>query len=231
LIRPSARYTYTRISHDESTPHQFYTGFYRSLEYRLYFRNILRRAELDLIPRWGQILELAYKHSPAGGTKIGSLKAIQSYLYLPGLQRNQGIRIYNGYQLKNTDLDISFSDVVRFPRGIQRISNTHLYSLGVDYFMPLCYPDLSVGKLYYLKRMRASLFYDLSHLTGKNYNDEGSVLSTYKKYLTSIGLDFTADGHFLRLPAPVSVGLRSMYLPDFSELRFEFLFSIQFDAI
>ena len=231
LIQPSVLYSYTRISHDETTPQQFYSGFYHSLEYRLYFQNVLRRAELDLIPRWGQAVDFALKHSPGGGTKIGTLRAAQSYLYFPGLLRNQGIRIYNGYQLKNTDFDISFSDVVRFPRGIQKISNTHLYSFAADYYMPLWYPDYSIGKLYYFKRLRASVFYDFSSLQGNTYNDDGSVYSIYKKYLTSIGTELTADGHFLRLPAPVSLGIRSMYLPDFREFRFEFLFSISFDSI
>ena len=231
LIQPSVLYSYTRISHDESTPNQFYSGFYRSFEYHLYFQNVLRSAELDLIPRWGQVVDFALKQSPGGGTKIGTLKAAQSYLYFPGLFRNQGIRIYNGYQQKETNFDISFSDVVRFPRGIQKISNTHLYTFAADYYMPLWYPDCSVGKLYYFKRLRASVFYDFSSLQGNNYNDDGSIYSIYKKYLTSIGTEITADGHFLRLPAPVSLGLRSMYLPDFKEFRFEFLLSVSFDSI
>ncbi|WP_163711859.1 TolB family protein [Mangrovibacterium lignilyticum] len=231
LIRPEIRYNFTQISHDQTTPDEFYQGFYHAVNYRLYFQNVLRSAELDIIPRLAQVVDVAYKHSPNGGTGIGDLKALQTYLYFPGIWRNQGIRIYNGFQKKNTDLDISFSDVVRFPRGIQRISNTDLYTLGADYVMPLWYPDLSLSRLFFLKRLRTSLFYDFSSLKGYTYNEDGSVHSIYKKYLTSVGLELTGDGHFLRLPAPVSLGLRSIYLPDFEEFRFEVLFSISFDAI
>lgn len=231
LIQPSLEYSYKQIRHDDSTPSQFYEGFYHSMSYRFYAQNLLRYSELDLQPRWGQTMELVYKNSPQGGTKIGDLKAIQSYLYFPGLAKNQGLRIYNGFQQKATDQSIYFSDVIRFPRGIQRISNTELYTFSADYVSPLCYPDWSLSRLLYLKRLRASLFYDFSSLKGETYNSEGDVYSIYKKYLTSFGVELTADGHFLRLPAPVSLGLRSMYLLDFDQFRFEMLLSIDFGAI
>lgn len=231
LVQPSAEYSYKQIRHNASTPHQFYEGYYQSMSYRVYGQNILRYSELDLQPKWGQTLELVYKNSPGGGTEIDDLKALQSYLYFPGLVRNQGIRIYNGFQKKETDEPIFFSDVVRFPRGIQRISNTQLYTFSADYVSPLCYPDWSLSRLFYLKRIRASLFYDFSSLTGETYNQDGSVYSIYEKYLTSIGIELTGDGHFLRLPAPVSLGLRSMFLPDFNEFRFEMLLSVDFGAI
>ena len=231
LIQPELKYSYKNIIHDDSTPEQFYAGFYHSLSYRIYMQNVLRRSELDLLPKWGQAIELVYKQSPSGGTAIGDLKAIQTYLYFPGFYRNQGIRLYNGYQRKETDKDISFADVVRFPRGIQRIGNTDLYTFTADYMMPVCYPDMSISRFFYLKRLRASLFYDFTSLKGNTYNEDGSIHSIYEKYLTSFGLEVTGDGHLLRLPSPVSVGFRSIYLPDFSELRFELLLSVSFSSI
>ncbi|WP_372772321.1 TolB family protein [Mangrovibacterium sp.] len=231
LIQPQIEYGYTRVSHSSTTPDQFYSGFYHALSYRLYLQNVLRQSEFDLLPKWGQIVELTYKNSPSGGTQIGDLKALQTYLYFPGFAGNQGIRIYNGLQKKHTDLDISFSDVVRFPRGIQQLSNTDLYTFGADYMFPLAYPDLNLGRLFFMKRLRTSLFYDFSSLKGNVYNEDGTVYSIYEKYLTSTGIELKADGHILRTAAPVSVGLRSMYLPDTKKFSFEFLFTISFDAI
>jgi hypothetical protein len=231
FLQPEIEYAYTKLSHDATTPDEFYSGFYHGITYELYFQNMLRQSELDLLPRWGQAIDLVLKQNPSGGTSIGNLKAVQTYLYFPGIMKNQAIRIYNGYQEKVTDKTLSFSDVVRFPRGIQRFGNTRLYTLTADYMFPLAYPDFSIGRFVYLKRLRASLFYDFSSLKGNTYNDDGSVHSVYEKYLSSIGAEFRGDGYFLRLPAPVSLGLRSMYLPDFKEVRFELLFSISFSDI
>lgn len=231
FLQPEIEYAYTELSHNGTTPDQFYSGFYHGISYELYFQNMLRRSELDLLPRWGQAFDFVFKQNPSGGTEMGNLKAVQTYLYFPGLLRNQAIRIYNGYQEKNTDKTISFSDVVRFPRGIQRINNNKLYTFTADYMFPLAYPDFSLGRFFYLKRLRASLFYDFTSLEGKTYNNDETVHSIYQKYLTSVGAEIMGDGHFLRLPAPVSVGLRSIYLPDFKETRFEILFSVSFDSI
>lgn len=231
FLQPQIEYARTQLSHDATTPDEFYHGFYHGITYQLYFQNVLRRAELDVAPRWGQAVDFVFKQNPTGGTKVGDLKAVQTYLYFPGILKNQAIRIYNGYQEKLTDKSLSFSDVVRFPRGIQRISNTRLYTFTADYMLPLAYPDFSFGRFFYLKRLRASLFYDFSSLKGKTYNEDNSVHSIYEKYLSSFGVEMTGDGHFLRLPAPLSIGIRSIYLPDFREMRFELLFSISFDSI
>ncbi|PTN09335.1 hypothetical protein [Mangrovibacterium marinum] len=232
FIQPKIEYSRRKVSHDSSTPDEFFSGYYHGISYHLYLQNTIRQAELDLQPRWGQAVELVFKQNPSGGVEIANLKAFQSYLYFPGFRRNQALRIYNGYQQKNSGQSSDlFSNVVRFPRGIQQIKHSELYTFSADYRFPLAYPDFSLGQFVYLKRLRASLFYDFSSLQRKNYNDDGSLHSIYKKYLTSVGLEIMGDGHFLRLPAPVSVGLRSMYLPDFKETRFELMLSVQFSGI
>ena len=231
IFQPEAEYSYHRVIHNQTTPEQLYQGYYHSLTYRLYFQNMMRRAELDLQPDWGQIFEFTYRHSPAGGTKIGDLRALQSYLYFPGFYKNQGLRIYNGYQKKNNQEDVAFSDVVRYPRGFNRYRHDQLYSFGIDYVAPLLYPDLSLGKFFFMKRLRSSLFYDFAHLTGSIYGDDGAVQGDYSINLKSFGLELTADGHFLRLTVPVSIGVRSIYMPDFSEFRTEFLLSVSFGSL
>ncbi len=230
LFQPEIEYSYNRISHDNTTPSNFYKGYYHSLSYRLYFQNMIRKAELDVVPDWGQAFDLIFRHDPGGGTSIGSLKAAESYLYFPGLYRNQAIRLYNGFQVKNTDESLNFSDVVNFPRGISHYQNKQLYSFAADYIMPLGYPDLSLGKFFYLKRLRSSLFYDFSNIRANIYKDN-TVVGSYSGNLSSTGIELTGDGYFLRfLSAPISVGTRGIYLPDSKEFRFEFLFSVSFDS-
>lgn len=229
-LRPTASYNFYQIDHTANTPSEFFEGHYHSAEFQLNAQNILRRSELDLQPKWGQMIQFDFKKGLAGDLDIGNLAAVQSVLYFPGFYKNHGIRLYNGYEQKDTDRDLAFSGVVRFPRGISRISYTNLYTFGGDYVMPLWYPDLSIWRLFYMTRLRASFFYDFSSFKGETYNQDGSVYSIYEKYLSSIGTEVRVDGHVLRLIAPATFGIRSMYLPDFKEVRFEFLLSISIDA-
>ena len=231
ILQPEIRYSYTKLSHNTTTPNGLSLGYYHSMLYRIYFHNRIRQSELDIIPKWGQVIDLLYQNSPTGGLDVGDLKALQSYLYFPGMLHNHGIKIYNGYQTKSTDADISFSDAIKYPRGYNSSPSNEMYSFSIDYVLPVGYPDLSLGKIFYLKRLRTSLFYDYADQNGVIYNGSGSAGLSYSRKLNSFGAELTGDGHFLRIVAPVSVGIRGAYLPDYQEFNFEFLFSINFDSI
>ncbi len=231
FLQPEAEYNYEKIMQKDATPDEIFDGYYHSMSYRLFFRNMIRKAELDIVPDWGQTLDLYYQHSPGGGTRISDLKAAETMLYFPGILKNHGIRFYNGYQRKGTTEIYTFSDVIRFPRGFGRVRNHKLYAFGADYMMPLCYPDLSLGRLVFLKRLRTSLFYDFSEYESILYDKNGAKMGIIKGQLKSLGTEVLADGHFLRLAAPVSAGLRGIYRPDFKDFRFEFLLSVSFDLM
>jgi len=231
ILQPEVEYNYEKIIHDHTTPDRFYEGYYHSLSYRLLIQNRIRQAELDILPDWGQTLDLLFRHSPGGGTPISNLKAAEAYLYFPGFAPNHGIRFYNGYQVKGIGERLTFSDAVRFPRGFNRIQNKELFTSGVDYMMPLCYPDLSLGRFFFLKRVRASLFYDHTRVESILYNEDGTKSGTLTGNLNALGVELTGDGHLLRLAAPVTAGLRGIYRPDYQDFRFEFLLSVSFGAL
>ena len=231
FIRPEISYSYNRLSHTSSTPDKFYSGFYHSLTYRLYLQNAISMSELDLIPRWAQILELTHRLGLKGESDIGQLSAIQSYLYFPGLLNNHGIKIYNAYQKKQSGSSFAFGNIVRFPRGYNSFQNNELYSMGIDYIMPLAYPDLSLGRFVYLKRLRTSLFYDYASLKGNVYSSEREIISEFTAGLSSFGVELMGDGHILRLISPVSMGIRGAYLPDTKSFQFQMLFSVSFDSL
>ena len=112
LLQPEIRYEYTNITHDGSTPDVFFQGNYQTLAYRLYFHNLQRMSHQDIQHEWGQTIELVYRHSPLGNIDFGNLVAAQSYLYFPGLMKNHGFRIYNGYQEKTFSGQNTFSNTV-----------------------------------------------------------------------------------------------------------------------
>ncbi len=233
LIQPSINYEYEKLSRNNSTPENFIESNYSILTPRVYFQNILRQSELSILPRWGQAVDLIYRNTPLGGIDIGSLSAAQMYLYFPGVSKTHGLRFYAGFQEKGKDGDgnITFSDVIKRPRGTSRFQNNEMVSFSVDYAMPLLYPDLSLGVLAYIQRLRASFFYDYTNYKGNLFDTSRTVLGQYEQNIESIGVELIGDGHFMRLVAPVSAGVRGMYHPHNQSTSFQFLVSVNFNGI
>jgi Tol biopolymer transport system component len=231
LLQPRISWTGNMTCDVRNVPSQFASGFYHALSYGLLFRNQIRMAELDLYPDWGQTLNLTLRHGLSGGLAVNPLKAAELYLYFPGVAANHGIRWYGGMQIKGIDRPLSFADQVRFPRGITSIRNKQLLTSGIDYTMPLAYPDWNVDGLLYLKRLRTTAFFDVSRITAPIYDNAGLHVGERSIIRKSIGLDLIADAHMLRLVTPVAAGLRSIWLPDTRRWQFEFLLSINFGAL
>jgi len=116
---------------------------------------------------------------------------------------------------------------VNYPRGVLLENpadcfsvkqDSTLYKFSIDYKLPVLYPDLNIGPIVYIKRLKANLFYDYAE--GKS----PAGINTYQ----STGIELTADMHIFRLLFPFDMGVRYIYLPDLQQSRFEFLFSIDF---
>jgi hypothetical protein len=231
ILYPEAKYTYNRVNHQSSTPSGFYSGEYHALTYRLYFYHLLRQSMRNLMPRWGQQIDLTYRHTPITGNDLGSIAAIQTNLYIPGFAKNDGFKIYQGYQEKIFNQTYNFSNIVRFPHGISSYQNNKMYSLTVDYKIPLYYPDYSFGRLLYLKRIKTGLFYNYTWLSIPAFDQNRNIIPNHHQLeLTSMGIEVTSDVHLLRFFAPIEIGMRTIYLPESSSFGFDFLFSIDFNG-
>ncbi|MDX9882064.1 MAG: hypothetical protein RBS73_08345 [Prolixibacteraceae bacterium] len=230
LLQPEVIYEYTKVAHERSTPDNFFSGNYQTLSYRLYFHNLHRMSHQDIQHDWGQIVELVYRHSPFGNMDFGDLVAAQSYLYFPGLAKNHGFRFYNGIQEKTMAGRNSFSNVIRTPRGYHSMQNTRFYSFAGDYRFPIACPDIGIGKWAYIKRVKASLFYDYGSLQAPVFNDDGKYLYSVGHTMQSAGVEFRSDLHVLRFFAPIEAGIRTTYRPDFQDVQFELLFSVDFSG-
>lgn len=230
FLQPEIKMDYTHYGHDSSTPERIFEGDFQPVTYRLYYQQLLRRSYQDVFPNFGMVADIIYKHTPIGSTDLGSLFLGQSIIYLPGLFSNHGIKLYSGIQDKNLSSDYSFSESIRYPRGYGRINTTRTYSFSSDYKLPLFYPEWSVGNLVYLQRVKASLFVDFAILNGNSY-DNGVISGTYHKEISSFGIELTGDMNFLRFYAPIELGTRAAYLPEFKRVYFDFLFSIDFNSL
>lgn len=230
LLQPQIKYEYTLNKKDDSTPDGFSEGNFSSLSYRLYFHQLLRRSYQDVQTNFGFILDGSYYHSVFGSGNMGSISGVQSILYLPGIMPNHGTTIYGGVQQRSNGYHYSFSDVIRFPRGWASVSTKELSVFQMDYELPLLNPDWSVGGLTYIRRITANLFYDYGYLMRYQYQNNAAV-STFTQSISSYGVELIGDLNFLRFYAPVKIGWRTSYLPEIQDFSFDFLLSVDFNAL
>lgn len=230
-LYPEIEYNFSYLKPSHFYGDNIYSGDFHSVTYRLYHFNLIHQNARSLMPKWGYQLDLIYRHTPFGIYQQGTIKGLQSNIYLPGLLNNNGIKIYQGYQVKTFSATSGFSNFVHFPRGIHGVENNSMYSLSADYRMPLFYPDASIGKLLYIKRVRSSVFYDYAWLSVPAMTNDHRYIYNYKQFeLNSTGLDLSADFHVFHSIVPMQAGLRSIYLPQSNSMAFEFLFSVNFNG-
>ena len=224
LLQPEFQIGYRQIWQEVATP--IASGNKAWLTYRLYAHNLLHTGVRDLQPAIGQVIDFNYHYSLANTSTSYPIWTMEGPIYLPGLVKHQGIRIYGGFQHKPTSGN-SLSDYISYPRGYTNLLTNQLFCLKSDYMLPLFYPDWSIGRLSYIKRFSLRLFYDKAWATIPVLHQNGE----YKLDFGSTGGELTADCNFLRLYLPAKIGFRSSYLIDQKKINLEFLLSINFGAL
>ncbi len=224
LVQPEMQVGYRQIWQDASTPYTGQTDV--AITYRLYIHNLLRTGIQDIQPAIGQVIDLGYRHSPFDNQNTSTIRTAEGILYFPGLIKHHGVKIYGGYQQKETT-GSSYSDYISYPRGYANLVNNQLFCLKSDYVFPLFYPDWRLGRLSYFKRFALRLFYDQAWATVPIINQG----SEYKVNFNSTGGELTTDCNILRLLVPVKMGVRSSYLIGQQKINFEFLLSVNFSML
>jgi hypothetical protein len=173
-----------------STPAQL-KGTMSTMEYQLYAFVYRKYGMRDLAPKWGLVNNIMLGTSPFTGFQSGTIFAIEETAYLPGLMRHDGFRIYMGYQDRKIGRG-NFGNVILFPRGNPTPYPANETTLSFNYSLPLLYPDLSLGPIAYIKRIRGNFFYD----------------TTLKNVIGGKGVELTADVHLLRFVFPFELGVQ-----------------------
>jgi hypothetical protein len=217
FFQPSVEFEYLQMDMDRDAEVSFRRSNYKTLGYRLYVSNLLKRSPRDMNPRWGQILDLNYRTAPFANDTLGSMLAAETRLFFPGAFHHHSFNVYGGYQ-KRFDPNPLFSNIVRLPRGFSGIYVNRLSSLAVNYKFPVFYPDVSLSSLAYLKRVKANIFYDYAQGHSPDLNNSWQ----------SAGIELFVDLHILRFLAPIELGYRFIYRPELNDVRSEFLFSVNF---
>lgn len=219
-LTPFLRLKNTHRKIDDGFDLDFTEASFQSLEYGISVYHYLRSSLRDLYPKWGFVGRLRFTHTPFTSLEKSNMLSLESVIYVPGFMNHHGFKFYGAAQLRKVG-NYNPSNIVPFIRGMTRPSLYDYYRLSVDYKFPLAYPDWDLNSAVYLKRITMALFYDYAYGTAPDF----------RQHYHSIGTEFQAQMHLLSFLAPVNVGLRAVYLPDFSEYEFTVFLSIDFSAL
>ena len=181
----------------------------------------------DILPRLGATINTGYYHAPFGNTLFGAVASGGITLYLPGPLKHQTIRLA-AYHQKQFPLDMSrpaFVNLIAPPRGIRGVFGEVLTRYSADWVSPILYPDLELGSLVYLKRIRGAVWTDF--LRGSNVLVVEPEARLEDREYQTVGLDLVGDMNLLRIPFPLSLGGRVIYEPATGNVSFEGIFSIE----
>jgi hypothetical protein len=174
--------------------------------------NFMRSGIRNMYPKYGQALQIGYQWASLSGSQFSA----EGLLYVPGFLRHHGIKLYAAYERQN-DGDLSFSRAIALPRGHSPIYSAQLWAGGFTYKLPVLYPDVSLGPLAYIKRVKLAVFSDVAFDQVGNYS--------------SVGCELSSDMHLLRFVAPVDLGFRASFLPDTHSWAFGFLVYVNFSQL
>ncbi|MEI7423524.1 MAG: hypothetical protein WCK18_15585 [Prolixibacteraceae bacterium] len=221
IVEPEFQIGYSHTWQQVSTPSNIFKGSYIPFTYRLYARNVIQQSRIDIQPKWGQVLDLKYRHTPFGDKQLGSIASAEGTIYLPGFLINHGFMFYGGFQRK-ISANSYFGDLIYYPRGYFSTQNNQLLTLRSDYVLPLINPDWHLWHLYYLKRVSLRVFYDISQISLPIHLSSSNLI----KSMNSTGFELLTDCHFLRFIAPIKMGVRESYLFSTKTYSSEFIFSM-----
>jgi len=165
--------------------------FNNKLDFALTYYQMLETAHSNLYPRWGFGLKALVSTAPLTGEYFGKMMYLKTYGYLPGIVRNQGLRLSVSYQKQFCDGNKYYlPSEADLPRGyINQTPTCEFTKITADYSIPIYLGDISLGPLFYLRRLQVLPFADYAYDRATNFS---------KNYY-SVGSSFLLDLNVLRI--------------------------------
>jgi hypothetical protein len=186
--------------------------------FSLSYYRLLKTSYRDFLYRWGQTLAVDVYNTPFTGDFQGRLWAVRSTLYFPGFAKHHYIYGRGAYQesLQGFETDFyTFRNRIPKPRGHSYPTDEKFLSLSANYALPLWYPDIALGPVLNIQRVKANFFYDYGKGTGHQYyySETGNVYRTLTDATyESFGVETTFDFNFMRFLPKFELGFRTSYL-------------------
>ena len=173
------------------------------------FSNQSQKAMQQINPPWAQSVSMRYDRSIA--QKNAQQFLASGYFYFPGAFQTHSLVLTAAYQQRDTGSAFQFTNSFPFSRGYSAENFREMYRFGVNYHIPLVYPDWGFGSMVYFLRIRANFFFDYTE--AMDFYRTGSMFNqAYRSFGTEIYFDTKWWNQL-----PLSFGIRYSRLldPDF----------------
>jgi hypothetical protein len=181
-----------------------------------------KQSRRDFNPKYAQLLTFENYETPYGGNFRGNLTAIRATLYFPGLFKHHSLYFRGGYQTSFSSTDLNtyqFRNRIFKPRGYAYPRDSKFFMFSGNYAFPIWYPDIAVGPILNIQRIKTNLFCDYANGEGRSYfyrpksNQQADVYSSNNgaSYL-SFGAELTFDINVFRFLPQFELGVRASYI-------------------
>jgi hypothetical protein len=204
--------------------------------FNLSYYSLLKRSSRDINSKWGFVMDITAQNTPNLGDYNGKHFSFASYLFVPGFFKHHSLWGYWAFQNSRIMYSSSVNDTwnsnyvfrnrIPLARGISVFRAERMYTMSGNYTMPVWYPDLSMGPLLNVKRLRANAFVDYAFTDNPEYRQKFSasrpdLVSTHS-YL-STGVEVKFDINIFRFLPELDLGFRYSYGIQPNARVFEFL--------
>jgi hypothetical protein len=180
-------------------------------QFSMFGYRLLKQSRRDINSKWGQVFYLNFYNTPYGGDFSGKNFSFYSIGYLPGIFKHHSLWGYWGFQSSDIPLvDLNtgaglnnyvFRNGIPLPRGLSVGRYQKFYSMSGNYTLPVWYPDIAIGPLLNVQRMRVNGFLD--------YGFGSSVFTkTITQSYMSTGVEVKFDVNVMRLLPQLDIGFR-----------------------
>jgi hypothetical protein len=170
------------------------------------FTNQVQKARQQIFPSFAQALTVSFKKAITRYS--GSQLVTSGNIYLPGVLSTHSIVLNGAYSFKNKSGELNFSNGFPFSRGYTSENLYRMIKWGVNYHLPLLYPEKGMANIVYLLRLRTDLFYDQTHV--KDFFSNGD---NFKTDFRSVGTEIYFDTKWWN-ELPLTFGIRYSHLLD-----------------
>ncbi len=187
--------------------------------------NLLKTSRRDIYSKWGQYLAVESFSTPYGGDFSGNQFSIFTRMFFPGFAKHHSINGYWSYQ--STEIaqansttgeglnNYLFRNQIPSPRG-QTVSRFQdYYSMSANYTFPIWYPDIAIGPLLNIQRVRGNAFIDYAYGQSKSFDRSQAY--------TSVGGELKFDVNIFRFLPQLDLGIRYSYAVETGVGNVEFV--------